>query len=761
MERKREEEIVYKDAEALYIGNLNTVEFDLQLPKTGTYGSVIEWKSGHDRIISDEGKVVRPDYGKGDRTVPLYATFTYGSVSLKRTYMVRVLEKKNEIQVRKTYPIEGKTGRNQTYYLPTVTVIETQDGRVIPYAVTWEGSCERKYTATGSYTEKGVLKDTEIPVVATVEVTEKLEKEMMNRKPAVMNFPMEQVHLEGQSSFKMAQDRNCEFLLTVNDDQMLYNFRKAAGMDTLGAPEMIGWDAPDSLLRGHTTGHYLSALALCFAATGNEVIRNKAEYMIHSLSMCQQEFSHKEGFHEGFLSGYSEEQFDLLEKYTVYPKIWAPYYTLHKIFAGLLDCYEYMKNETALKIADRLGDWVYHRLSVLPHQQLCNMWALYIAGEFGGMNDVLARLYQYTKKEEHLSAARLFDNDKLFYPLEKGIDALNTLHANQHIPQIIGAMELFRATGEKRYYDIARFFWNTVIKTHTYAIGGTGEGEMFHGPNEIAGKLTTHTAESCASYNMLKLTSALYSYEPKSSYMDYYERTMVNHILSSGEQKATGASTYFMSMAPGFTKEYDCENSCCHGTGLENHFKYAKDVFYQDAENLYINLFVPSRVIWKEKKVTIAMFVEEERPGELQLTIEGSASFGIRIRKPYWCVGTPVVIINDQICETYEEKDGYIGMTQEWHNKDCIKISYPCDLRIEQAPDDDSKGTVMYGPYVLAARTESKEFMKIQLRHHPVSEVFERREKRLSFLYKEDVIEFIPLYQVQYEPYQVYMEIQE
>jgi DUF1680 family protein len=301
--------------------------------------------------------------------------------------------------------------------------------------------------------------------------------------------------------------------------------------------------------------------------------------MIAELNRVQQAFTANQDIHDGFLSAYSEKQFDLLEKFKPYPEIWAPYYTLHKIFAGLLDSYRIAGIDQALTIADKLGDWVYKRLSKLSHEHLKKMWGMYIAGEFGGMNGSLAELYTYTRKETHLQAAKFFDNDRLFFPMEQKIDALGSLHANQHIPQVIGAMKIFSATKEKKYYTIASFFWHSVVQAHLYTIGGTGEGEMFRQPYKIGTYLSDNTAETCASYNMLKLTKALYAYDPDVTYMDYYERAMFNHILSTTDHEGLGASTYFMPTRPGGQKQFDDENSCCHGTGLENHFKYADAVY--------------------------------------------------------------------------------------------------------------------------------------------------------------------------------------
>lgn len=750
-------DIVKRDIEALYIGNLNTVEFDLDLPTKGAYGSEITWKTGHDRIISVDGKVTRPVYGMGNREVPLYATFKYGEATENKTYLVVVLEEKNKVQVEKIHTIELTASNNEEYYLPAFVVIDTKDGKTISHAVTWNNGISRKYDVPGIYKEVGVIQGTSIPVKATVKVEENFQKEKKSTASKLLPFSAKEVSLEGENSFLKSQERMHEFLLSVNDDQMLYNFRSASGLDTLGAPEMIGWDSPNCLLRGHTTGHYLSALALCFGATKDKKILGKLNYMIKSLGECQDCFESNKRVSKGFLSAYDEDQFDKLEKYVRYPKIWAPYYTLHKIFAGLLDCYHIGKNEQALHIADKLGDWVYNRLSKLSHEQRIKMWGIYIAGEFGGMNDVLAQLYNDTKKEEHLIAAKMFDNDKLFYPMETKVDALDGLHANQHIPQIIGAIRIFQQTGEKKYYDIASFFWDKVVSNHTYVIGGTGEGEMFHEPNKIGKQLSKNTAESCASYNMLKLTKELYAYSPKVSYMDYYERTMYNHIASSCDCKANGASTYFMPLAPGFSKEFDDENSCCHGTGLENHFKYNESIYFHDEESIYINLFISSSLNVENENILIKQVVEENRPGNIKIIINNLSDKSLKIRKPYWTTDIVTVKINGEP-EVPVINQGYLTLSKKWNSGDEVEIDYPCSLHVEYALDDESLVSVLYGPYVLAAVTDKKEFIKLPLQESSIESILEQKHNKLEFLYSKENITFIPLSKVNLEKYQVYMK---
>lgn len=754
MERKlkmTDLEIVQKDRDSLYIGNIRTVEFDLNLPAEGENGSEITWETGNDRIISIQGKVTRPKYGMGSRTVLLTATVRYGKEKVERVFEVRVLEEENKIQIEKVFPVYLESEKGKVFYLPTAVVVQTKEGRVIPHLVEWENFGERIYEKTGIAQEHGKIAGTQVDVTVSVEVKDCVELYKMSSTPNVQETDKNTV-LSGESFFEKAQGWSEEFLLSVNDDQMLYNFRAACGLDTKGAPEMIGWDAPDSNLRGHTTGHYMSGLALCYRAGKNEEIRKKAVYMCDALKECQEAFSRMENIQDGFLSGYDETQFDLLEKYVRYPEIWAPYYTLHKIFSGLLDCWEYAKIPKALEIADKLGDWVYNRLSRLPHHVLMNMWSLYIAGEFGGMNDVMARLYGITGKEIHLKASRMFDNDKLFFPLSQKIDALDTLHANQHIPQIIGCMTLFEVTGEKRYYDIARFFWESVTKDHIYVIGGTGEGEMFHGSKEIGEMLSKNTAESCASYNMLKLTKELFKYEPVSSYMDYYERTMFNHIASSCEHAPTGASTYFMPLAPGFHKEFDDENSCCHGTGLENHFKYTEAIYFTDRNSIYVNLFVPS--VLKMEDIEIRQEISQFSPKQVKILVKRTGNRDLKIRIPYWCKEKYNIKLNGENIEVEKLSDGYCTISGVKNSE--IQIDFSCTLRLERTPDKPEVAALCYGPYVLAALTDQEEFLNLPLTEENLENMV-KTEEQLRFVCGKTV--FVPLYSICHEKYQVYFKI--
>ena len=748
-------ETVQKDIEALYLGNLGTVEFDLRLPVRGKNGSRITWQSDNPALMDPLGRVTRPAYGRGNRTVTLTARFACGTYAEERQYPVTILEKGNDIQVEEVLPISVGAVRGERACLPCAAAVRTKDGRVISHFLTWEGGLERTWAQAGTYEVRGTLKDTRIPAVCRVRVLETPPEPPARPHPLAESLAGSVTLLEG-SGFYAAQERMRQYLRGTDPDQWLYNFRQAAGLDSRGGLPMSGWDAPEGLLRGHSTGHYLSALALCWRATGDEEILRKARYMADALGECQEAFSAREGYRPGFLSAYSEEQFDLLEAYTPYPKIWAPYYTLHKILAGLLDLYGLAGVERARTVAEGVGDWIYRRLSRLDHERRVRMWGIYIAGEYGGMSESLAELYRLTGRERYLTAARYFDNDRLFYPLEQGVDALDGMHANQHIPQIVGAMKIYEAAGERRYDTIAERFWQMVTGLHRYAPGGVGESEMFHRPGQIAGLLTASTQESCATYNMLKLTAALYRFRPDAAYMDYCERATFNHILSSGDHRPTGGTTYFLSMKPGAVKDFDLsENSCCHGTGLESPFRYAENIYYRGADGIYVNLLIPSRLRRPEEGLTLTLEAEESRPNAARITMVSDrgdpARCTLRIRKPWWTAGEALVD-----GEAVPARDGYVTVSREWTGRTELRLEFPCALRYEKAPDRADYVTVHYGPYLLAALTDTE----LRLRNENPEEAFVREADRpLAFRCRENGALFIPLAHVWREAYQVYLHL--
>ncbi|MBQ6388792.1 MAG: glycoside hydrolase family 127 protein [Mogibacterium sp.] len=538
-----------------------------------------------------------------------------------------------------------------------------------------------------------------------------------------------------------------EFLLAQDPDSMLYNFRKAAGLPTLGAAPMTGWDADECKLKGHTTGHYMSGLALAYASTGDERFRSKLEYIVGGLRECRDAFAASGRTAPGFVSAYDEEQFDLLEQFTKYPEIWAPYYTLDKIMAGLLDAYELAGIEQAMDILKPLGDWVWNRLSRLDDEVRSRMWAMYIAGEYGAMIGTMVRLYRHTGDPHHLAAAKLFDNPALFEQMAAGRDELDTMHANQHIPQIIGALELYRETGDVRYYNIAENFECIVTGHHCYANGGTGEQERFHEADREIGYLTDKTAESCASYNMLRLTSALAGYAEDnrlSQLMDYYENTLFNHILMSFSHHPDGGTTYFLPLASGSTKYYERdENSCCHGTGMETRYRFMTQICsYEDPADdgtpgmLLVNLPVSCRLNGDEQ-ITVS-FTED---GKLTVRADCDMKRKLAVRVPAWCRDRFPQAVN-----------GYLQYDTRLRAGESVTLELPMEVRQVPVESDQTYSCLAWGPYLLAAVTSGGEFISAP----DPDELREVPDKPGEFTAGDNA--FRPLYRIDEEAYHIYMK---
>ncbi|RNG20683.1 glycoside hydrolase family 127 protein [Streptomyces botrytidirepellens] len=534
----------------------------------------------------------------------------------------------------------------------------------------------------------------------------------------VRPFPLGQVALR-DGVFRRKRDLMLDYARSYPADRILAVFRANAGLDTRGARPPGGWETSDGNLRGHYGGHFLTLIAQACADTGEPALKAKLDYLVGALGECQRalaEHGSPRPSHPGYLAAYPETQFILLESYTTYPTIWAPYYTCHKIMRGLLDAHTLAGNEQALQIASRMGDWVHSRLGHLPKAQLERMWSIYIAGEYGGMNEVMADLYALTGRPEHLAAARCFDNTALLGACAEDRDTLDGKHANQHIPQFTGYLRLFDHTGETAYAAAARNFWGMVAGPRMYSLGGTGQGEMFRARNAIAATLDGKNAETCATYNMLKLSRQLFFREPDAAYMDYYERGLTNHILAS-RRDAPGADspevTYFVGMGPGVRREYDNTGTCCGGTGMENHTKYQDSVYFRSADStaLYVNLALASTLRWPERGFVIEQTGDYPAEGVRTLTFrEGSGRLEVKLRVPAWATGGFTVTVNGVRQRSKAVPGSYLTLSRDWRRGDRIRISAPYRLRIERALDDPAVQSVFYGPVLLVARSQETEF---------------------------------------------------
>jgi uncharacterized protein len=429
--------------------------------------------------------------------------------------------------------------------------------------------------------------------------------------------------------------------------------------------------------------------------------------------------------HPGFLAAYPETQFIDLESRTSsdYTKVWAPYYTAHKILRGVLDAYLATDDDRALDLASGMCDWMYSRLSKLPEATLQRMWGLFSSGEFGGIVEAICDLHAITGKAEHLALAQLFDLDRLIDSCAANTDILDGLHANQHIPIFTGYLRLYDATGEQRYLDAARNFWGMVVPHRMYGIGGTSTAEFWKARDVIAGTISATDAETCCAYNMLKLSRTLFFHEQSPRYMDYYERALYNQVLGSKQDKADAEKplvTYFIGLTPGHVRDYTPKQgtTCCEGTGMESATKYQDSVYFKKADGsaLYVNLYSPSRLTWAEKGVTVTQTTTYPREQGTTLTIGGgSASFELRLRVPSWATAGFRVTVNGRAVPGTAKPGSYFGVSRTWRSGDTVRIAVPFRLRVEKALDDPSLQTLFYGPVNLVARDSSTDYLKVGL----------------------------------------------
>jgi len=497
--------------------------------------------------------------------------------------------------------------------------------------------------------------------------------------------------------FKQAMDRDLAYMLSLDPDRLLHTFRLAAGLPTSAKP-YGGWEDPKGELRGHSMGHYLSACAFMSAATGNAKIKANADYVVAELAKCQAALGTT-----GYLSAYPEEFFDRVFSMR---QVWAPFYTLHKILAGLVDMYDVAGNAQALDVAEKIAHWVKSRTDKSDDD---HMEIMLNHTEQGGMNEALANLYALTGNPEYLATARRFDEKHYTEPLAAHRDELTGEHVNSFIPNIIGTAREYELTGDPVLYGIATFFWNQVTGARSFVTGGTSANEHWRtAPYVITPEFDPRSQETCCTYNMLKLTRHLFSWEPRAAYADYYERALLNGILSTQDPE-TAMMTYYVPMMPGLYRTFmSPENSfwCCTGTGMENHGKYGDSIYFHDADGVYVNLFIASELRWPEKGFGLRQETKfpEEGKTTLVVTAAGKGPTALRIRIPGWVEKGGFVKINGQRQEAFAEPSTYLVLRRAWTKGDRIEVVLPMALRLERTPDNPNVAAILYGPVVLAGK---------------------------------------------------------
>jgi uncharacterized protein len=504
-------------------------------------------------------------------------------------------------------------------------------------------------------------------------------------------FPMTQVRLRN-GPFKDAMEINRKYLMEVPNDRLLHMFKVTAGLPSTAEP-LGGWEAPDCELRGHFAGgHYLSACALMYSSTKDEELQSKGNELVAELAKCQKA--------NGYLGAYSESFYDRLRKHE---KVWAPYYTYHKIMAGHLDMYVHCGNEQALQTTQRMADWAYDWIMPLSDEELQQIYKV----EYGGMTEVLYNLYAINGQEKYAVLARRFGKNAFFDPLAAREDHLDGLHANTHIPQVIGAARGYEMTGDDRYHTIADYFWHEVVSEHTYATGGTSDGEGWQAPGKLAKQLGPDAQECCCSYNMMKLSRHVYGWTVDPKVMDYYERLMFNVRL--GTQDQNGLLMYYVPLKPGMWKTFGTEYGafwCCTGTGVEEYAKTNDSIYFHDANSIYVNLFIGSEVDWPQKGVTLLQDTNFPLEEGTTLTFRGTkpVKLALKIRIPYWATQGVTIKVNGKTERLEAVPSTYAELKRKWKDGDKVEVSFPMSLHSVPTPDDSTLQAAMYGPLVLAAQ---------------------------------------------------------
>lgn len=518
-------------------------------------------------------------------------------------------------------------------------------------------------------------------------------------KPALYSFDLGAVRLlDGR--FKQNMETEEAWILSIDVNSLLHSFRTNAGVFSGSEggydsnKKLAGWESLDCELRGHTTGHIMSGLALLFASTGEEKFKKKGDSIVKGLLEVQQALNQ-----DGYLSAFPQE---LINRNIAGKKVWAPWYTLHKILSGLIDQYLYCDNQQALDIASKMGLWAYHKLQALTGEQRTVM----LRNEFGGINDSFYNLYAITGKKEYKWLAEFFYHDEVLNPLKERKDVLSGMHANTYIPKLIGLTRDCEIDGNRDEDSIASFFWHTVVDHHSFVTGSNSDKEHFFQPDDISKHLTGYTGESCNVYNMLKLTRHLFIHSGTEEYADYYERALFNHILGQQDPE-TGMIAYFLPMLPGAHKVYSTPDSsfwCCVGTGFENQAKYGEGIYYHTDKDLFVNLFIPSELTWKERGIKLVQQTRFPENGLVSFTFTSSVpvDMGMHIRYPSWATAGVDVKINGKKVKVNASPGSYLIINRKWNTGDIIEVNYTMRLKAIATNDDRKKVAFVYGPIVLA-----------------------------------------------------------
>ena len=519
---------------------------------------------------------------------------------------------------------------------------------------------------------------------------------------AAQPLPLSAVRLTG-GPLKRAQDLNAEYLLKLEPDRMLAYYRKQAGLAPK-AQGLTGWDGDGRNLTGHIAGHYLSAVSLMYAATGDARFKARADYIVKELKEVQDK--NGDGF-AGALEGVREKfkevaAGNIRSTFFDLNGLWSPWYTLHKTYAGLRDAYRFTGNRTALDVEIKFAAWAEGFLLKMDQAQTQKM----LNTEFGGMNEVLVDLYADTGDQRWLNLSRHFDHHAVIDPLSRRQDNLNGLHGNTQVPKLLGVLMRYIYAGSKADGDAAEFFWDAVALHHSYATGGHGRDEYFGPPDELSERVDGRTNESCNVYNMLKMTRLLFALRPDIKYAEFEERALFNHVLASIDPE-DGRTCYMVPVGRGVRREYQDmarDFTCCVGSGMESHGLHGDGIYYEAGERLWVNLYVPSTADWKSAGVQLAMETDfpEGDSATLKLTLAKPKKLTLSFRRPSWAGDGFAIKLNGKAIRIFSKPGSYIEITRTWNSGDAVALILPKVLHKEATPDNQGRVALMWGPLVLA-----------------------------------------------------------
>lgn len=511
-------------------------------------------------------------------------------------------------------------------------------------------------------------------------------------------FPLSAVRLlPGRLHDNLSRDS--AWMANISTKRLLHSFRNTHGVfaGLEGGYESVkklgGWESLDCDLRGHTTGHLLSAYALMHAATGAEIFKLKADSLVDGLAEVQKAIGN------GYISAFPEE---LINRNMRGQGVWAPWYTLHKILAGLIDQYVMEGNQKALEVATLFADWAYRKLDGVGEETR----RLMLRNEFGGMNEAWFNLYAITGDTRHLRLAEFFHHNEVVDPLYDGVADFGTRHTNTFIPKMIAEARRYELTGSRQSARASQLFWDSMLADHCFATGSLSQKEHFFRPDQMSKYINGYTGETCCTYNMLKLGRHLFCREADSHIADYTERALFNHILAQQDPES-GMVCYFLPLLSGAYKVYSTPEQsfwCCVGSGFESHAKYAESIYYRAPGKLYVNLLAHSRLDWADEGITLTQTTDFPVAGTTRLHFDKADGnkATIALRKPEWCKRPQVRINGKKVKAVQADADGYINLTTRWKAGDTVEAEFPMELHLEYAHGDSTRAALLYGPIILA-----------------------------------------------------------